>query len=155
FKVAHFANEDDVRVLTKCSAQRGRKVCRVHFDLALIDEAALVAVQELDRVFNRDQVIGARRVDAVDHRRERSRLTGTGGTRDANEAALIFANLVEDNRKIQFFDGANLRGNDAKDHADVAALLEHVDAEAAKTGDAVRHVKLGGLLKLLLLAVGH
>ena len=57
--------------------------------------------------------------------------------------------------KIQFFDGANLGGNDAQHHADVAALLENVDAEAAQAGDAVGHVQFGGFLEFLLLAVGH
>ncbi len=62
---------------------------------------------------------------------------------------------VDDGRKIQFFDGANLGGNDAQDHADVAALLKNVDAEAAEAGDAVGHVEFGGLLEFLLLPVGH
>jgi len=48
FKVAHFANEDDVRVLAKGGAERGGKVCGIHFDFALIDEAAFVAVKKFD-----------------------------------------------------------------------------------------------------------
>ena len=40
-------------------------------------------------------------------------------------------------------------------HADVAALLEHVDAEPAQARDAVSHVQLRRLLELLLLAIGH
>jgi len=41
FKVAHFANEDDVRVLAKGGAERGGKVRGIHFDFALIDEVRL------------------------------------------------------------------------------------------------------------------
>ena len=81
--------------------------------------------------------------------------TGTGGAGDEDQAALLFANFADDGGKIQFFDGANFGGDDAENHADVAALLENVDAEAAQAGDAVRHVELGGFLELLLLAVGH
>jgi Asp-tRNA(Asn)/Glu-tRNA(Gln) amidotransferase A subunit family amidase len=68
---------------------------------------------------------------------------------------LFFANSVDDDGKVELFGGANFRGNDAEDHADVAALLEDVDAEAAEAGHAVSHVEFGGFLKLLLLPVGH
>ena len=61
FEVAHFADQNDVRVLAKSGAQRGGEVCGIHFDFALVDEALLVAVQEFDGVFNGDHVIGARR----------------------------------------------------------------------------------------------
>ena len=57
--------------------------------------------------------------------------------------------------RVEFLDGANLGGNDAQHHADVAALLEDVDAEAAQAGDAVGHVEFRGFLEFLLLAVGH
>jgi hypothetical protein len=40
-------------------------------DLALVDQAALVLVHELDRILDRDDVIGAGPVDVVDHRAER------------------------------------------------------------------------------------
>src|SRR6202007_2645182 len=79
----------------------------------------------------------------------------TGGSGDENEAALLFANFPDDVRKVQLFDGANFGGDDAENHADVTALLENVDAEAAETGDAIGHVDFGGFLELLLLAVGH
>src|SRR6266478_1717709 len=114
-----------------------------------------VAVQERDGVLDGDEVIGAIGIDAVDHGGERGGLAGTGGSGDENEAALLFANAVDDRGKIELVGGANFRGNDAQHHANVAALLENVDAKAAEAGDAVSHVQLGGLLKLLLLAVGH
>ena len=96
FEVAHFADEDDVGVLTKCGAERGGKVGGVHFDFALIDKAALVAMEKLDGVFNGDEVIRAIGVDAVNHRGESGGLTGTRGSGDENEAALLFANFVDD-----------------------------------------------------------
>src|SRR6267142_2769962 len=111
FKVAHFADQNHVRVLTKSGAQRGGEVRGVHFHFALIDEALLVAVQELDGVFDGDQVIGAIRVNAINHRGERSGLTGTGGSRDEHQTALLFANFCNDRREVQFVRGANLRGN--------------------------------------------
>ena len=60
-EVAHLADEDHVGVL----AQRGAKAFgegrRVRADLALVDDAALVLVEELDRVLDREDVLGARR----------------------------------------------------------------------------------------------
>jgi len=155
FEVAHFADEDDVRVLPKPGAQSRREIRCVDFDFALVDEAFLVAMQELDRVLNRDDVVGSRRVDAVDHRRKGSGLAGAGGSRDQYQPALLLANGFHGARQVQLFDGANLGGNDAQHHAHVPALLEHVDAETAQAGDAVGHVKFRGLLELLLLAVRH
>src|SRR5258708_26329281 len=38
FQVAHFADQNHVRVLTQSGAQGGGKICRVHFDFALVDE---------------------------------------------------------------------------------------------------------------------
>jgi hypothetical protein len=45
--------------LTQGGAQGGREVGGIYFDFALVDEAFFVAVQELDGVFDGDQVVGA------------------------------------------------------------------------------------------------
>ena len=49
----------------------------------------LVAVQDLDRVLDRDDVLLPRAVDVVDHRRERRRLPRAGRARDEDEAAVL------------------------------------------------------------------
>jgi hypothetical protein len=115
----------------------------------------LVAMQELDGVFDGDQMVGPGGVDAVDHRGEGGGLAGTCCAGDQHQTALLFANLGDHCGKIQFVGGANFGGDDAQNHADVAALLENVDAEAAQAGHAIGHVQLGRFFELLLLAVGH
>src|SRR5580692_815272 len=155
FEVAHFADQNDVGILTQGSAQRGGERSGVDFDFALIDETFFVAVQIFDRVFDGDDVLGAQRVNAVDHRGERRRFSGTGGAGGENQAALLFAKLRKNAREFKFFDGANFGGNDAQDHADVAALLEYVHTKASEAGDAVSHIEFGGFLEFLLLPVGH
>ncbi len=155
FQVAHFADQNYIRILTESGAQCGREIRGVHFDFALVDETTLVAMQKLDRVLDGDQVIGPRGVDAVNHRGKSGGLTRAGGSRDEDQAALLFANFVNDWRKVQLFRSANLGWNDAENHADVAALLEHVDAEATEAGYSVGHVELGGFLEFLFLPVGH
>ena len=83
---------------------------------------------------------GARRVDVVDHRRERRALAAAGRAGDEDEAALFLGDLLEDRRQAELVDGRDLRRDDAQDHADRAALLEDVAAEAAEAGDAVGEV---------------
>ncbi len=55
-EVAHFADEDDVRILPQRAAQRLRERPRVDRDLALVDDRLAVAVQELDRILDRHHV---------------------------------------------------------------------------------------------------
>ena len=59
-QVAHLADEHDVGVLAQRGAQRVGEawVCAVH--LALVDQAAVGLVDELDRVLDGDDVVGAR-----------------------------------------------------------------------------------------------
>ena len=99
FEVAHFADQNDVGILAKPGAQGGREICGVHLDFALVDEAFLVAVQEFDGVFDGDDVIGPRGVDAVDHGRERRGFARPGGPGHQNQAALLLANRFDDARQ--------------------------------------------------------
>ena len=89
FHVAHFADEDDVGVLAQGAAQRVGERSRVDADLALVDDALVVAVQVFDRVLDGDDVRGAVGVDVVDHRRERRGLAAAGRAGDEHEAALF------------------------------------------------------------------
>ena len=57
-EVAHFADQHDVRVLAQRRAQRLAEPERVAVHLALVDQAALRLVHELDRVLDRDDVLG-------------------------------------------------------------------------------------------------
>ncbi len=56
-EVAHLAEEDHVGVLAEGGAEGAPEALRVGADLALVDDAPLVAVQELDRVLDRDDVV--------------------------------------------------------------------------------------------------
>src|SRR5882724_12085426 len=135
FQDAHFADQNHVRVLTQSGAQGGGKICRVHFDFALVDETALVAVQKLDGVFDGDQVVGAIGVNAVNHRGKCGGLTGTGCSGDEHQAALLVANLVDHRRKIQLLRSTNLGRNYAKDHADKDSYFGGVESSSGDQQD--------------------
>ena len=58
-------------ILAQHAAQRLAERRRVGADLALVDVAVDVAMQELDRILDRDHVRLAVLVDVLDHRGER------------------------------------------------------------------------------------
>ena len=100
-EVAHLAEEDHVGVLTQGAAERVGEPGRVLADLALVDDAALVVVEELDRILDRDDVVGAGAVDLVDDRRERRGLTRAGRAGDEHEAARLGGQLVQARRQAR------------------------------------------------------
>jgi hypothetical protein len=112
-------------------------------------------MQEFDWVFNGDDVLGTRGVDAVDHRRERRRFARAGHPRDEHHAARFLADAFGDGRQEQLLERPDLGGNHAQNDADISSLLEDVHTEAAQTGGAVSQVDLRAFLELLLLAGGH
>ena len=87
--VAHLADEDHVGVLAQRGLQAEREGRRVRPQLALVDDALLVVVQELDRVLDREDVLVARLVDLVDDRGERRRLARARRARDEHDAARL------------------------------------------------------------------
>src|SRR6187402_1518743 len=72
--VAHLADEDDLGGLTQSAAQRRRKRRRVAVQLPLMNGSLLVRVQELDGIFDGQDVFGPRFVDAIDDGGQRRRL---------------------------------------------------------------------------------
>ena len=96
--VAHLADQDDVGVLAQGAAQGGGEAAGVDLDLALVDDRLLVAVEELDRVLDGDDVLAALGVDVVDHRRQGRGLARAGGPGAEDEAALLLGDLLEHHR---------------------------------------------------------
>ena len=152
-EVAHLADEDHVRVLAERGAERlGEASVASDADLALVDDAALVPVQELDRVLDREDVLGAGAVDLVDQRRERRRLARAGRAGHEHEAARLLGEARAETRgQPELLERLDLLRDEAERGADGAALEVDVDAEAREAGDAVREVELPLDLEVLLL----
>ena len=154
-EVAHLADQDDVGVFTERGAQRVGEALGVAVHLALVDEAALVLVHELDRILDREDVVLPLLVDLVDHRRQRRRLAAAGRAGDEDEAARPFGQRRQHRREAQLVERADLFRDQPVDRADRAALVEHVAAEAREPLDAEREIEFERLLEPLLLRVGQ
>ena len=98
-------------------------------------------MQHLDRVLDRDDVLLARLVDVVDHRRERRRLARAGRAGDEHEAAVLLGEPADAGRHVERLEARDLARDDAADDRDRSALAERVDAEA-RAGDLVADVEL-------------
>ena len=122
---------------------------RVH--LALVHQALLVRVHELDRILDRDDVVGAGAIDVVDHRRQRRRLARAGRAGDEHEPLLQVAEVEDVRREPEPLGGQDLGRDDAEDAADAEAVHEDVGAEARQPGDLVGEV--GVVPRLELFAV--
>jgi len=153
--VAHLADENDVGVLAQGRAQRDRERLGVDLDLPLVDEALLVPVEELDGILDRHDVLGAGGVDVVDHGREGSRFTGTGGAGHQHHPAALGRDLLEDRGQQQLLRREDPDGDHTQDEAYRAPLLEDVATKSAEPRHRVRHVDLEAVLELLLLAGAH
>ena len=154
-QVAHLAHEDDVGVLAQRSAQALGEARRVGAELALVDQAALVVVQEFDRILDREDVFVARGVDLVEHGGERRRLARAGGTGDQHDSAGQACHRPHRRRHAEVLQRVGLAGDDAEGGAHRAALHVGVDAHAGDPRDGVGEVDLLGVLELLALGLGE
>jgi hypothetical protein len=152
-QVAHLADEDDVGVLSQGGAQAEGEVLGVGADLALVDDRALVLVQELDRVLDREDVVLMLAVDHVDHRRQRRALARAGRAGDEDESARFLGQLPQHLRHAERVERRDVLRDEAEGGADRAALEEAVDAEAGDAGDRVGEVELLVVLEALALVV--
>ena len=141
-EVAHLADQDHIGVLSQRGAEAEGEVRRVGADLALVDDRALVLVQELDRVLDRQDVVLVLAVDHVEHRRQRRRLARAGRPGDEDEAARFGDQLAQHLGHAEGVEARNLLRDQAEGGADRPALEEAVDAEAGDVGDRVGEVQL-------------
>ena len=153
--VAHFADEDHVGVLAQRAPERDGEALRVHVELALVDDRLLVAVQVLDRVLDRHDVLVAESVDVVHHRGERRRLARSRRAGAEHEASLLHADSLEDGGQEQLADRQDSRRNDPQHESHGAPLLEDAAAEPAEIRHLVGRVDLEIGLELLFLARRH
>jgi hypothetical protein len=155
FEVAHLAEQDHVGVLTQGSAQRLGEARRVGPDLALVDDATLVTVNELDRVLDREDVLGALAVDLVDQGRQRRRLARPGWPGDQDQTTRLLGQRVQSGGDAELLESLDVGRDQPEGGAERAALEEDIDAEAREARDRMREVDLAVDLEQLLLLRGQ
>ena len=151
--IADLADQDAVGRLAQRTLERGVQVTRVGADLALVDDGELVAEDELDRVFQREDVAGAVGVAVVDQRGQRGGLAHAGGPHHQEEAARLQDQLLQHGRHAQRVELGDVAGNVADDGSRGAPLAEQRNPEAAHVLQAVADVEFVLVLKTLPLLV--
>ena len=71
FLVAHFSHQNYFRGLTQCGSQCMREGWSIAMQFALVNNAALMGMQKLDRVLDSKDVICLYLVDQIDNCRQR------------------------------------------------------------------------------------
>ena len=153
--VADLTDQDDVRVLAEHVAERRGERERVGAHLALRDVGQVVAVEELDRVLDRNHVGAAVLIDVVDERGQRRALARAGNPGDEHQAAGPERDLLEHRREVELPDGLHLVGDGPEGEGEGAALLVDVGAEPAHARHADGEVGLLALGELLHLPGRH
>ena len=152
--VAQLADQDDVGVLAQHAPERLGVRLGVEPDLALVDDAAPVVVDDLDRILDGDDVLLARAVDPVDHRRERRRLARAGRARDQDQPAVLLGQLLDAGREPELLEARHDARHVAEGERDRAPLAKAVDAEAADLARDEGGVELARLVEVLALRRG-
>ena len=131
FGVAHFADQDHVRVLAHRGAHALGEAGQVRAQLALDHLRLAAGVHELDRILEADDVQAPRLVELRDHRGERGRLARAGRPGDQDHALVVVEQFGDHRRQAERVQRRG-RGRDrAKHRAHPGFLAEQVHAVAA------------------------
>ena len=150
-EIPHLAHQHHVRVLAEDVLEGVLERLGVREDLTLVHQAFLVVVDELDRVLDRHDVLGALGVDLVHHGRERCRLARAGRPGHEDQPLGPVGELLDHRGESELVERPDLDGDDPDRGRDRAALTIDVAAEPCQALDAERQVELVVLLELLLL----
>ena len=137
------------------SALRLGEAERVPVHLALVDQAALRLVHELDRILDREDVVRPVVVAVVDLAGVRGRLAGAGGPGHEHQAARQHAQVLEHLRRVQVLERQHDGRDGAEPGAGAALLVEGVDAEAREFRNLEGKIGLEELFVRLALLVIH
>jgi hypothetical protein len=154
-QVAHFSYQDGVGVLAQRRAQRRGERQRHRPDLALIDQALLGLVHELDRILHREDVAVFGLVEVVDHRRQGGRLARAGRPGHQHQAARPQGEFAEDPGRAELLQRQDLRRDGPEHRRRATALVEGIDPEARQTVDLEGEIDLQEFLVMLAVRVAH
>ena len=123
-------------------------------DFPMIDDTALVLVDELNGIFDGNDVILPVLVGVIDHGREGRRLPTSRRARDQHEAFVQHGHTGEDRRQPQRFCRHDLGRDPPEDGSMPVFLLEEIGPEASQSRELVREVEIAGPFKRFFFIVG-
>src|SRR5215211_8050113 len=154
-EVAHLAYEYHVGVLPKDVLESLGEALGILVDLALVDDALLVFVQELYRVLNAHDVLVPGLVDLVDHGGEGGRFAAPRRACNEDEPARLIGKFLYGLWQPELADALYLAGDGTESRADSAPLEVDVDPEAGASRKRVAEIELPLVLQSLALIVGE
>src|SRR5215211_1980244 len=152
-QVAHLTDEYDVRVLPENVLEGLGEALGVLVDLALVDDALLVLVQELYGILDAHDVLASGLVDPVDHRRERGRLTAARRSRHQYQTPWLLRHVLDGLGQTELVEAFYLVRYRAERRTERAFLEVHVDPEAGGARQGIAEVELPVVLQALALVV--
>jgi len=155
FQIAHFAHQDGVRVFAQRRTQSGGERERHRTDFALVHQAFLGLVHELDRVLDGQHVAVFALVQVVHHGSERGRLTRARRARHQHQPARLERELGKNLGRVELLQCEDLAGNRPKHGSGAAVLVEGVDPETGQTFNFEREIDLQEFFVALALRVAH
>jgi len=130
FEVTHFADHNDIGVLTQDAFEGGAEAWAVETDFTLFDYAHFVFEGVFDGVFEGDDVFAVFGIYDAEHRGECGAFACAGVSRNEDESAGQVGEFFNDWGKVQVIDVWNMIWNQTKSDGDSSSLVVSVDAES-------------------------
>src|SRR5829696_288460 len=154
-EVAHLAYEYHVGVLPQDMLESLGEALGILVDLALVDDALLVFVQELYRVLNAHDVLVPGLVDLVDHGGEGGRFAAPRRARNKDEPARLLGKVLYSLWQPELADALYLARDGTESRANSPPLEVDVHPEAGAARQRVTEVEFPLVLQSLALLVGE
>ena len=138
--IAHFAHENDFRRLPQRRPQAVGIVVKILAQLALVECRLKTWMNELNRIFQRDDVDRLRLVNFIEHRRQSGGFTAAGRTGDEHEPGFLLRDLPENDGEMKCFQGGNGGFKPTQNDRKISALPENINAKARLVAQRIAKV---------------
>src|SRR5271166_2578877 len=105
--IAHFADQDDIRILTNSMLHADFEILYIHSDLTLIDKTLILCENEFDWVLEREDVLVAAVVYPVEHGGNRRTLARTGHAGQQDHSLIELAEFLDYRREMKAVEVGN------------------------------------------------
>lgn len=154
FEVAHFTDEDDIRIHTKGPAKSFFEATHIGADFSLAESGLIVLMEILDGIFEGDYMLIVIMIDEVEHGSKGSGFPGTSRAGNEQKPSGFDDKALDGFGHAHLFEGEETAGDTAHNHADMTTLAKNSNAEAIPIHKLDGKVAPPLFLKFLLAAIG-